>query len=89
MWTSVLSSCHVHRRTGPMFKIGNKIVESLSLMPSSDEMVKRDFKRKRPAFFDNTAQTATSCNCTRRKMCDCHGIEYCKFDGIPKYSQIG
>jgi len=66
-----LSQANVHRRSGPIFKMGNKIVESLSLMPSNDETRKQDFKRKRQAVLENAALTTTASNCRGEKLCDC------------------
>ena len=43
-----MSQPHIHRKNGPMFKLGDEIVEACSLTPASYDAVEQRVRRKRP-----------------------------------------
>jgi hypothetical protein len=49
-----MSQPHVHRRNGPMFKLGDEIVEACQLVPPSYESLQTRVERKRARHTDHS-----------------------------------
>jgi len=60
-----LSQANVHRRNGPIFKMGQEIVKSLSLTPSTYQLKRSDLLRKR---------AARKVNINLNEICVCRGF---------------
>ena len=71
-----LSQASVHRRNGPMFKLGDEIVKSLSLTASNYQTKKKDCNRKRLA--QNATVLSYACTCTEQVSDNCKANKHLK-----------
>ena len=71
-----LSQANVHRRNGPMFKLGDEIVKSLSLTACNYQTKKKDFNRKRSA--QNATVLSYACTCTEQVNYNCKATKHLK-----------